>query len=77
MELKKRLKTIIGSIAIGVLGLTVAVSADSEHEIEQVSVNMPDVTAYYRSTPQEQQPTAYLESDELTLTSNCDVIKLK
>lgn len=70
MELKKRLKTIIGSIAIGVLGLTVAVSADSEHEIEQVSVNMPDVTAYYRSTPQEQQPTAYLESDELTLTSN-------
>ena len=70
MELKKKLKMIIGSIVVGVLGLTVVVSADSEHEIEQVSVNMPDVTAYYRSTPQEQQPTAYLESNELTLISN-------
>lgn len=70
MELRKNLKTIMGSIAIGVLGLTTVVSADSDHQIEQVSVNMPDVTAYYRSTPQEQQPTAYLEGDELTLASN-------
>lgn len=54
MELRKNLKTIMGSIAIGVLGLTTVVSADSDHQIEQVSVNMPDVTAYYRSTPQEQ-----------------------
>ena len=70
MELKRKLKMITGSMVIGVLSLASVVSADSDHQIEQVSVNMPDVTAYYRSTSQEQTPSAYLEGAELALTED-------
>ena len=70
MEVKKKIKKIIGGILIGMLAVSTAASADADHKIEQVHINMPEVTAYYRSPAEEAQPEAYLDGEKLSLTSD-------
>lgn len=69
MEVKKKIKAVISGILLGVLAVATAVMADADHEIEQVYINMPEVTAYYRGTSDD-QPDAYLDGEKLSLTSD-------
>ena len=69
MEVKKKIKAVISSILIGVMIVTTAVMADADHEIEQIYIDMPEVTAYYRGAS-ENQPDAYLDGEKLSLTSD-------
>ena len=72
MEMKNRyrMKTIWMLVLLVVLLCQpVPVLADADYRIEQVNVNMPDVTVYYRA-PQAENPEGYLGGEALRLESN-------
>ena len=60
-----------GIIALCILwGAAFSARADSAHKIEQVFINMPDVTTYYRSPSEENELEAFLDGEPLSLTDN-------
>ncbi|MCD8347686.1 MAG: VWA domain-containing protein [Lachnospiraceae bacterium] len=74
----KRQRILSGKMLLGLLVLLTlfaldgnsAGAAGDSYQIEQVYVNKPEVTAYYRTADAAGEVTAYLNGELLTLTSN-------
>lgn len=69
MGMKKRyiLKTIMAVLVLCLAVSTPVPGAADDYRIEQISVNMPEVTVYYRSSQGTEGLDAYLGGEQLTL----------
>ena len=64
---KRRMTAVLAVIWCILLSVIPVFGAGDDYRIEQLYINMPDVTAYYRSSQGDNKLEAYLGGEKLTL----------
>lgn len=62
-----KLKGLSAGLLVLAMGMTALADGNADYKIEQVYINMPEVTAYYRSPDAEGEVEAFLDGEQLAL----------